>query len=326
MAESTKIEWCDHTFNPWRGCTKVSEGCKFCYAEKLSERNPSTLGIWGPKGHRSMAAEAYWRQPLKWNHSAACAEFNRESDYHRPRVFCASLADVFEGDATMPATDVENVRAARDRLFGLIEATPNLDWLLLTKRPENVMMMTPESWREGLPMNVWLGTSCEDQKTADERIPHLLAVPASVRFLSCEPLLGPIDLHQYLHTAKPAIACGRNFEISKIDITTREIHWVIVGGESGPNARPMHPDWARLLRDQCAAASVPFLFKQWGEWVSEHHEAAHPLGWCNSSAAFVTLTDDGLDYIGEYMFRVGKYRASRLLDGVEHNGYPEVSR
>lgn len=182
-------------FNPWRGCTKVSRGCANCYAEAGSKRNPAVLGVWGDAGTRVIASESYWRLPLKWDRQAAKAG-------ERRRVFCASLADVFE--------DRPELVSPRQRLFRLIGDTPYLDWLLLTKRPENVLRMTHDEWCPPVPghvsqnagdghswkwpSNVWLGVSVEDQQRADERIPILLQTPAAVRFLSCEPLLGPLDL------------------------------------------------------------------------------------------------------------------------------------
>jgi protein gp37 len=246
MAENSKIQWTDHTFNPWRGCTKVSAGCKNCYAETMSGRNPGTLGVWGPKGTRVVASESYWRQPLKWNREAKAAG-------ERRRVFCASLADVFEGWDTMPAASHDAVMAARKRLGKLINDTPYLDWLLLTKRPENVLALAADMWvrfvRDApLPVNVWIGTSVENQETADKRIPELLKVPAAVRFLSCEPLLGPID---FFHGPKDwGLLTG--------------IHWVIVGGESGPGARPCDVNWIRSIVGQCRAAGVEVFVKQLG--------------------------------------------------------------
>lgn len=316
--KDSKIEWTHHTFNPWRGCTKVSAGCANCYAESLSKRNPLSLGIWGPNGTRVVASESMWREPLKWNKQAEAALEQWRTDSYgtpfsppypkpeRPRVFCASLADVFEdwqgkivdsnsdvmwekkgaivraGQTTAnlvhgekPAT-LSNVR---DRLFRLIDATPNLDWLLLTKRPENIMKMLPVTWYQGeldpvmkIPDNVWLGTSVEDQKTADERIPHLLKVPAKVRFLSMEPLLGPVRLSRYDYDRHQAIRKAMNSPLAlnrdQAESVVPEcgVSWVIVGGESGPNARPMHPEWALSIRDQCQAAGAPFFFKQWGDW------------------------------------------------------------
>lgn len=246
MAESSKIQWTHATFNPWRGCTKVSEGCAHCYAEQMSGRNPAVLGTWGPNGARVVAAESYWRGPLRWDAEAVLAG-------ERRRVFCASLADVFEGWDTMPESAREPVRAARVRLFHLIHETPNLDWLLLTKRPENVRRFCDQpgrSWSEYTPPNVWIGTSVENQARLEERAPHLLRVPARVRFLSAEPLLGPLDL-------RPFIGPGY-------------VQWVIVGGESGPGARPFDPHWARIIVDQCKDAGVPVFVKQLGENVTTH--------------------------------------------------------
>lgn len=292
MAENSKIEWTHHTFNPWRGCTKVSAGCKHCYAETLSGRNPGTLGIWGKNGTRAIGVESYWKQPIKWNKDAALAG-------ERRRVFCASLADVFEGPESMPADAVELVAAARRRLFDLIQATPNLDWLLLTKRPENITAMLPLGWGDGYP-NVWLGTSVEDQAAADKRIPILLAVPARVRFLSCEPLLGSVDLG--LMGTLPA-------EISpRYSLVYERLHWVIVGGESGGGARPMHPEWARSLRDQCTSAGVAFHFKQWGEW-SEWQEGT-PF---NPKTEMHQFAGGATPYSPVY--RIGKKAAGRVLDG-----------
>jgi protein gp37 len=270
MGANSAIEWTHHTFNPWRGCTRVSAGCKNCYAETMSKRNPGVLGVWGPRGTRVVAAESYWRQPVTWDREAAQAG-------ERRRVFCASLADVFEDDATMPLASREVVWAARERLWALIAQTPNLDWLLLTKRPENILSMIPVPWRfhHGAPHNVWYGTSVEDQATAEYRIPYLLQVPARVRFLSCEPLLGPVDLGRWLPDLDRPIDWVPDGDAPPgiYDPLTRErypdpadieLHWVIAGGESGHGARPMHSDWARSLRDQCTAAGVSFFMKQMG--------------------------------------------------------------
>jgi protein gp37 len=230
MATETLIQWTDHTFNPWRGCTKVSPGCTNCYAEKTSKRNPSVLGVWGPHGTRPAAAESYWREPLAWDRQA-------EQEGRRHRVFCASLADVFE--------DRQELVKPRQRLFDLIGRTPNLDWQLLTKRPGNLPDMVPDSWIvDGCPDNVWMMTSVEDQDYANCRIPELLRIPARVRGLSVEPLLGRVDLIPWLDTG-----C---------------IHWLIIGGESGPRARPCRLEWIETLVDQCARAAVPCFVKQIG--------------------------------------------------------------
>ena len=205
MGANSKIEWTTHTFNPWRGCQKVSAGCANSYAEAFSRRNPAVLGQWGPDGVRVIAKDSYWQQPLKWDRQAAAA------GGPRPRVFCASLADVFERRPEL----VE----PRGRLFRLIDATPHLDWLILTKRPENIVGMMPAYFpnylaeagamnQEAVRENVWLGTSVEDQAAADERIPELLKMPARVVFLSCEPLLGPVDSSLPVAAAHPATNTG----------------------------------------------------------------------------------------------------------------------
>lgn len=294
MAENSKIQWTHHTFNPWRGCQKVSSGCDNCYAETMSKRNPGTLGVWGPNGTRVVASEAQWRLPHKWNREAEAAG-------ERRRVFCASLADVFEdwdGCPTYPdgsaviecetwcghwgrsggeghgdccekcgsgAVDMVGMDHLRQRVFKLIIETPWLDWLLLTKRPENILRMVPlfdaEDPAEWWP-NVWIGTSVENQEQVDKRIPELLRVPAAVRFLSMEPLLGPVDLMEIEETRD-----GEKYWWSSM-ITGAPwgatLDWVIVGGESGPNARPCDLEWIRSIRDQCQAADVPVFVKQLG--------------------------------------------------------------
>jgi len=224
MAENSKIEWCDHTFNPWVGCTKISPACDHCYAENWAKRT-GQAALW--MGDRRRTSFDNWHKPLLWNHRAKVAGT-------RHRVFCASLADVFDNQVP------EGWRAD---LWALIADTPSLDWLLLTKRPQNIYKMLPPTWcADGWP-NVWLGTTVENQQEADRRIPYLRAIQATVRFLSCEPLLDPIWP----------------------DLTG--IHWVIAGGESGGGARVMAPDWARSLREQCAMADVPFFMKQMGGTV-----------------------------------------------------------
>jgi protein gp37 len=241
--------------------------------------------MWGKSGARVIASEAMWKEPVKWNQLAAEAQrlhtinwrVDPTNDHYavpptipRPRVFCASLADVFEGEDTMPENAWESVRQARARLFRLIEATPNLDWLLLTKRPENVLQMIPQCGfptvgvpgtlgRYCLPDNVWIGTTVENQEMANERIPHLLRIFAKVRFLSVEPQLGPIELSNISGWKDPAKWLGK-----PILGGTDGIHWVICGGESGGEARPFQIEWARSLREQCAAMKVSFFMKQMG--------------------------------------------------------------
>lgn len=343
MSENSKIEWTDHTFNPWIGCTAVSPGCAHCYAETQDRFRHWTPEGWGKGKPRKRTSVANWRAPVKWNRrierqlnerrrtienaAANGVAVSYSEDIPRPRVFCASLADWLAD------------------LLKLINDTPHLDWLLLTKRPENFRKRvglagdcfvgnSPErrwviEWvvqafghTPNPPANVWIGTTVEDQTRAEERIPQLLQIPAKVRFLSMEPLLAPVDLGRVpdypLAVARMAdtvtvhtdsriphkMAGGGLMRLSR----DASIHWVICGGESGPLARPMHPEWARSLRDQCAAAGVPFLFKQWGEWVPDNGDGTkgewHGFG------------------DGTLLKRVGKKAAGRLLAGVEHNAFP----
>ena len=229
MGAETAIAWTDHTFNPWWGCVNVSPGCDNCYAESFAKRVGQDL--WGKQADRRFFGDKHWDQPLKW----------------KGRVFCASMADVFEPKLSLAPH--------RSRLWKLIEATPHLTWQLLTKRPEQVPLKVPERWLSDWPAHVWLGTTVEDQQRADLRIPRLLEIPAQVRFLSCEPLLGPVSFRW----AKWAPV--RNaWHLDSL----KGIHWVIVGGESGPKHRPLDLNNARAIRDQCAAAGVPFFFKQVG--------------------------------------------------------------
>jgi len=299
--QNSSIEWTDHTFNPWWGCIKVSPGCEHCYAETLAKRYGHA--VWGTAKttSRRMMSENYWRQPIKWDRLAEVSG--------RKRVFCASMADVFE--------DHPQVVEARARLFGLISQTPNLDWLLLTKRPENFHAMLPADWRGEPPANLWLGTSVENQEQAERRIPYLLDWPSKVRFLSCEPLLGTVDISGWLKFGEFT------------PYGPRPLHWVICGGESGPGARPMHPDWARSLRDQCEAAGVAFHFKQWGEHAPVNGDTPMPCGNAHQLMRGVrrdgsTLTaNDTIDQASTWMWRAGKHRSGRLLDGREWNELPQ---
>lgn len=324
MGADTKIQWAHHTFNPWRGCIKIAEGCKFCYADAQSRRNPGTLGIWGPDGTRVVASESMWRQPLKWNRPcprckgdgcepddsddmtldpvhwmgpAPCSLCNAD----RPRVFCASLADWAEdwqgrvrdsqgrdtwvsnrGTRSWDADDGSKDFAfdrrpltlddVRVRLFRLIDDTPNLDWLLLTKRPENVLRIWPKMDNHGgfwHKPNVWLGCSVACQEDADRNLPHLIACRdlADKLFVSVEPLVGPVDLGL-------GIACGSKHNpqcdggsdcprLCPIPVYRADvIDWVIVGGESGTNARPCDVEWIESIVGQCQAAGVPVFVKQ----------------------------------------------------------------
>lgn len=227
MGEFTKISWCDHTFNSWLGCEKVAPECDGCYAEQWAKR-AGRPELWGPHGERSHTSAANWRKPILWNRWA-------EDAGERHRVFCASLADVFDNQAHPDW---------RTDLFALIRETPNLDWLLLTKRPQNIKKMIPADWGDGY-LNVWLGTTAGINAAfeAQKCWTHLSAVPAVVHFISMEPLLEGISVESSCPNAD----------------------WIIVGGESNQGshrARHMEPDWARSIRDDCADLGIAFFMKQ----------------------------------------------------------------
>ena len=233
MGEFSKISWTTHTFNPWIGCKKISPACRHCYAEEWAKR--FRLVSWG--GARRRTAAAYWRQPHKWNAKAS-------SRGTRPRVFCASLADVFDNEVP---------QVWREDLFDLIRQTPNLDWLLLTKRIGNARAMLPCDWGVGY-RNVWLGSTVATQQELLRDVPKLLAIPAVIHFLSCEPLLQQLDLG--------ALLAG-----------TRGLHWVICGGESGRQARPLALRWAERLRAQCKEREIAFYMKQGSEANWPHFQS-----------------------------------------------------
>lgn len=274
MGKNSRIEWTHHTFNPWWGCTKVAAACAHCYAEAWSKRVGQR--VWGPNAARRFFGDRHWAEPRQWQREALL-------NGQRRRVFCASMADVFE--------DRPELDAWREKLWGLIEATPQLDWLLLTKRPDMVRRLVP--WGGHWPQNIWLGTTVEHQDVAESRLMHLAQLPAVIRFISAEPLLGSLDLRPWLGTT---------------------IHWVITGGESGPHARPASPAWFRSLLQQCRETGVPFHFKQWGDWTPSTGATVPELPreqvW---ESADRTL-----------MVRVGKKAAGRLLDGTTWEELPEV--
>lgn len=275
MGKDSRIEWTHHTFNPWWGCVKVSAACDHCYAEAWAKR--VGCSVWGAESERRMFSDAHWREPLKWNAEAIKSGSRR-------RVFCASMADVFENRPDLVAP--------RARLFELIEATPSLDWLLLTKRIHLVSKLKPRG--KTLPSNVWLGTTVENQEYAKKRIPYLLRhVDASVRFLSCEPLLEAIDITPFINARLP-----------KID-------WVIAGGESGPGARAMHPEWVDSLRRQCHENGIAFHFKQWGHWAPQVALVAPP-----------PKSAKQLQVSGDTLLGVGKHAAGRFLGGRTWDDFP----
>jgi protein gp37 len=282
MAEVTAIEWADSTFNPWIGCTKVSPACDHCYAETLMDKRHGRVK-WG--GERSRTKT--WGAPLMWqrNHLEFKAMHGR-----RQRVFCASLADVFDNQVP---------KEWRDDLLALIRQCPDLDWLLLTKRPQNVFKMLPEFWSE-IAGRIWLGVSTENQEELDRRHTALtrcfnspsLAWP-KVIFASAEPLLGPLVFQP-----------GMVFK------------WIITGGETGPGARPSNPEWFREIRDYCAANGVAYLHKQNGDWVS--------VSEVEGPGEIYTFEGDPIDRRnGRNVRRVGKKKAGRTIDGKAYTEFPK---
>ncbi|CAN7301203.1 phage Gp37/Gp68 family protein [Phyllobacterium sp. LjRoot231] len=306
MAENSAIEWCDHTFNPWEGCQKVSPGCDHCYAEARNQRfGGGTATNWGPGAPRRRTSASNWSKPHRWQRDAL--EFYGLHG-RRQRVFCSSLADVFD-NAVDPSW--------RADLWQLIRDTPALDWQLLTKRPQNIKKMLPPFWDE-IRGHVWLGTSTEDQPEADRRVIHLTAVEPrpAVLFLSMEPFLSGISFRWA--TWHPI---GSKYLTNHLD-GLRKLDWIIVGGESGPHARPLHPDWVRMIRDQCKEANVPFLFKQWGEWKPL---AANDGHWPIDGSTCIRLTAGGERIESGWPFqRIGKKAAGRHLDGMTHDAFPKV--
>lgn len=277
MGENSNISWTDHTFNPWLGCQRVSPGCKHCYAETLVT-NRMKLNVWGsPKTtERKRTSESTWRQPLAWDRKA-------QREGKRAKVFCASLADVFEDHA--------QVAPWRAELFALVEQTPHLDWQLLTKRPENLRRFLPAAWLQSPRANVWLGTTVEDRKRANERVLSLLDVPAVVRFLSLEPLLEDVDLTDIVDQEDCCATCQEPVRFDALRgsfwcpccVDGREpaacgaVSWVIVGGESGSQARPFSLEWARFNVVRCADAGVACFIKQLGSHPRAHRNDALQL-------------------------------------------------
>jgi len=242
MGENTKISWPHHTFNPVRGCEHESPGCDNCYAESGTKR--FGLQLWGPTNPRLRTSKENWKKPTKWNEEA------RKTNT-RFRVFCASQSDVGEDHPDW-------IEARRD-LARLIEETQHLDWLLLTKRPQNMRRLFSDAgWTALWPENVWVGATVENPDVLENRILELVQIPARVRFLSLEPLLGPLEIG-LVGTLPGSVTGGAYVPVSSM------IHWVIVGGESGPRARTFDLQWARQLRDECALSETPFFFKQTGQ-------------------------------------------------------------
>ena len=333
MAENSKISWTDHTFNPWIGCQKVSPACDNCYAEIYGKR----FGVQcGAHAERKRTSATNWKLPFRWNRKA-------KKEGKRYRVFCGSLCDVFDNAVSL---------SWKIDLFHLMRSTKNLDWLILTKRigkAHNLWRaLSGPDWEgdEPFPSNIWLGITVCNQAEADRDIPKLLEIPVSKRFLSIEPMLGAINLE---FTKGAVHGC---------DAADYRLDFVIVGGESGPKARPMHPDWVRSIRDQCREAGVPFHFKQWGGWIPNGSTV-----WCREGTGYpylgegrailrdgrVCLSDpprskfhgyppfvvdkDAYDFLKkairsecditnelgyQWMYRVGRKESGHMLDGREH--------
>lgn len=322
----TKIEWAEETWNPVTGCSPISEGCRNCYAERMSKRlagrcgYPEYFPFWVTLHPDKL------EQPLRWK---------------KPRmIFVCSMGDLFHED--VPEIEIM-------RVFAVMADAQQHTYLVLTKRPErmkevltspsianDVWLMTNTGISEDKPIwplpNVWLGVTAENQARADERIPVLLQIPAAVRFVSIEPMLGTVNLTLiggdrfgwgrtdavnglYYVRANPT-ECGCEWETQHIN----KLDWVICGGETGPGARPMHPDWVRSLRDQCKEAGVPFFFKSWGEWMPSYQTGA-TFELSRLKTDEVVMSGPGH---GVVMKKVGKKAAGRLLDGQEWNQYPEV--
>lgn len=345
MGDKSGIEWTDATWNPVTGCTKVSQGCKHCYAERDWSRLAHLPAYQGRAFTDVACHPDRLDQPLRWA---------------KPRrIFVNSMSDLFHEDVADEFID---------EVFAVMSLTPRHEFQILTKRPDrmraymrridaspllldiarrvisNTRGIVSFRYDFAWPLpHVWLGVSVEDQAAADQRIPLLLQTLAAVRWISAEPLLGPIELHALPHLhgygSPHCSECGYPVTIDALNGYTAcgpsacdgprvaTLDWVVVGGESGPKARPMHPDWARSLRDQCAAAGVPFVFKQWGEWSPQGDTLLH-------GKIDARLIEKAHIYYGttagfcpaEGVFRFGKKAAGRLLDGELHDGYPEVAK
>ena len=321
MSDNSAIEWTDATWNPVTGCDEVSPGCDHCYAKTLAERFRGAPGHYFEQGFDVVLRPDKLGLPLKWR---------------KPKkVFVNSMSDLFHKD--VPDDYIA-------RVFAVMAATPQHTYQILTKRHGRMRSLlgrqefidavwyaraeltgedidAPATWWPGWPLpNAWLGVSVEDQQRADLRIPALLMTPAAVRFLSCEPLLGPVDLTRVAFTAGGGshldVVHGRHGVPDVWSTGAQRVDWVIAGGESGRGARPMHPDWVRSLRDQCVSGGVPFHFKQWGEWAPR----------CTLALCGHTCSCDGVNasHPAEPL-RVGKKRAGRELDGRTWDEFPERS-
>lgn len=332
MAENTNISWCDRTMNFWIGCTKVSPACTNCYAavDTFARRERSHGNeLWGPHANRHRTSAELWKKPYTWNKNHQWLECKdcgwrghvSKMDFStgaflcpqceglrtqpaRQRVFVSSLSDICE----LHPQITDNMRA---EIALMVIQCDNLDFLFLTKRPENFNALWLPHFEGMLPDNLWIGTTVENQKYADERVPELLKIDAKVRFLSCEPLLGEVDITKWIPGYITRYGKGWTANTHTGDHRVNFVHWVITGGESGSKARPTNPLWFESLRDQCKASGVAFHFKQWGEWSTDGAEV-------NGNTPAIFTQDMEVP-----MWKIGKKKSGRLLDGVEHNEFPK---
>ena len=339
---STKIEWATKSWNPVTGCSPISEGCAHCYAARMANRLRGRCGYPKDEPFQVTIHEDRLEDPMRWKKPQ--------------RIFVGSMTDLF-----LKEPNFDSVRDHYGRfippIFDVIDQCPHHTFMFLTKRPSHMAQVLCGEWscdaygdswhfREGKPMaNVWIGVTCENQARADERIPILLQIPAAKRFVSLEPMLGEVDLREYVweRPIRPSVGLMEERLVYR-----PSLDWVILGGETGPGARPMHPDWVRSVRDQCQAAGVPFFFKQWGEWVPFGQALSDGTRLNHTSAIDVKMGHhrielDGLSSVapkynaygriwskpfpvGSYGLRVGKKAAGHLLDGREWRELPGAGK
>ncbi len=316
MGKDSGIEWTEHTFNPWWGCTKVSRGCTYCYAETWANRMQA--GHWGPEAPRRFFRPKHFSGPIRWNRKAAEAgRFDR--------VMCGSMCDIFE----IHGNEETNARMdeMRRRIWDIIPMTENLIWILVTKRPKNIMRLVPWDWRQDFPPNVWVMVTMEDQEAARNRINWVENIPAVVRAVSAEPLVGPIDPRVFrcgrcqgsgllstgraLRGLSPCPCCGGNGV---------SVNWIVAGGETGRQARPMDPAWVEDLRDFSLAYDIPFFFKQWGEWAPANPKLINSRGiYIGDSSRTLRHNEDAA-----LMVRRGKKKTGKAFEGREWTQTPPL--
>ncbi len=314
MGDHTTIEWSDATWNPLRGCSKVSPGCSHCYAERVSAR------FSGPGApYDGVIEDGHWNGEIR----LISKHIDDPIRWRRPRrIFLGSMSDVFHPKVSDQVLD---------QLFTVMLAAPQHTYQVLTKRAERLARYTRD-WcgRKPWPANIWLGVSVENQATADERIPHLFSTPAPIRFLSCEPLLGQVCLQRYMSIEWSDVC--ESWEHDVLDYARmldggaadRRLSWVIAGGESGPSSRPMHPNWLRRLREQCRAAHVAFFFKQWGSWAPahEHRQTQSPVQLVDEADGKVYPSHLATSRGREPMILTSVSAAGAVLDNRMHREFP----